>query len=98
VPAINIARRDPNPRITFRRIRSTIDVCGAKQPREVLRWLVQSIGVGRIGVDAGWWDIQQIVDRAQAALDVDGEGTDDANLSRALTEIKSTCDYHLNVQ
>ena len=97
MPAVNLARRDRNPATTFRRIRSTIEILGAQQPREVLDWIVKSIGVGSLAAHASWWDVQQIIDRARVALDIDGAGDDDATLRRAIDEIAATCNHHLNV-
>lgn len=90
-------RRDPSPKVAFRRVRGVIELQGEKQPREVLTWIVNSIGVGRVSVHAGWFDVQAIIDRARVALDIDGNGDDDATLRRALTEILSTCNHHLDV-
>lgn len=97
---INIIRRDSNPKTTFRRVLSTIEILGAKQPREVLHWISTSIGIGNLSVNAAWWDVKHVVERAVAALaiDADGEDDDDMTLERALTEIRHVCNYHLNLQ
>lgn len=83
---------------TFRRVRSTIEHLGGTQPREVLIWITSAVGVGNVRVNAAWWDVNQLVERANVALDIDGNGTDDSLLRRAIDEILSTCNYHLNVQ
>lgn len=95
---INIARRDSNPKTTFRRVLSTIEALGAKQPREVLHWISTSIGVGNLSVNVAWWDVRHMVERAIVALAIDADGDDDMNLERALTEIRHVCNYHLNLQ
>lgn len=101
VSVINVARRDRNPIATFRRVRSTIEILGAKQPREVLRWISTSVGVGSIVSNVGWWDVLHVVERARVALYLYDGGCGESDprlLARALDEITATCNYHLNLQ
>lgn len=84
-----VTGRDRNPLITYRRVRSTIDALGAKQPRDVLRWIANAI-------DGRDWDIHVIRERASFALAHNKGG--DESLVDVLDEITSICNYHLNVQ
>jgi hypothetical protein len=69
----------------------------AANPRTRHRWQGLSVAYRRaLRVEGRRRAIQQIIERARVALDIDGNGDDDATLRRALTEITSTCNYHLD--